>query len=386
MQNNIKQQQQQQLQMLEIKERKLENEVNNLKNMNKNKQRQRTKKKKKNNKPKNNRTFQNDRKMLTKRVTFSETIGNLTGSSNYSVVRYAVNPGNNSLFAWLSNEAAQWEKYKFESLKFEYYPSTNVFQPNSTGNVIMMFDSDSSEPPPITFAEVLNQQPSVSFMPYEKAVLNVPAKICNTIKASYYVRTGNLPPGGDINLFDCGSFFFATQGNTNSNVIGYLKIHYTVLFEIPQTPADPLAQYTNNTVTVLKHSVNDGQVLSSGSNSNMIWTGLTDETDVQNGLNVGLDLQNITMPKGNYLFFYNVQFICDTDLLSCAINLSSPSGAYESPYPQFITSNGGTDITDMNMNGTFYLRCFTNTVLNFIAVATFGGSCKCYATLNIVSV
>jgi len=79
-------------------------------------------------------------------VKHREYITDITGSVNFTVNKYAVNPGLNNLFPWLANIANQYESYLFRKLHFVYEPACSTVTP---GSVMLAVDFDASDPDPI---------------------------------------------------------------------------------------------------------------------------------------------------------------------------------------------------------------------------------------------
>jgi hypothetical protein len=144
----------------------------------------------------------------------------------------ALNPGLAATFPWLSNEAAGWEKYKFNSLKFEYFTRTGS---NVPGSMMLAPDYDASDAAPAS---------EVAASSYEDCEEDAPWKdICCILKASElmgdmkerFVRTGALAANQDIKMYDCGTLFACTVDGTAVNW-GKLWVEYDVTLITPHVP------------------------------------------------------------------------------------------------------------------------------------------------------
>jgi len=60
-------------------------------------------------------------------VPIDEQIVVVNGSTGFGISTFALNPGNPSCFPFLSRTAQNYERYEFQSLRFEYKPSASVF-------------------------------------------------------------------------------------------------------------------------------------------------------------------------------------------------------------------------------------------------------------------
>jgi len=155
-------------------------------------------------------------------VTKREFIGLVTSSSAYSITNsYYVNPANKELFPWLSEQATQYEKYKFRRISFEFVASTPTTTP---GQLMMIPVYDSKTRPPDSESMALQYEDSQScnvFMncscALKPARLNRPLYIRNSIQA------------GDIRTSDVAEMFIAIAGTTDTGSrLGQLWIDYEV--------------------------------------------------------------------------------------------------------------------------------------------------------------
>jgi hypothetical protein len=161
-------------------------------------------------------------------------VASIAGTSAFTVAQaLALNPGLAATFPWLSNEAAGWEKYKFNSLKFEYFTRTGS---NVPGSMMLAPDYDASDAAPAS---------EVAASSYEDCEEDAPWKdICCILKASElmgdmkerFVRTGTLAANQDIKMYDCGNLFACTVDGTAVNW-GKLWVEYDVTLITPHVPA-----------------------------------------------------------------------------------------------------------------------------------------------------
>jgi len=144
----------------------------------------------------------------------------------------ALNPGVAASFPWLSNEAAGWEKYKFNNLKFCYYTRTGS---NVPGSMMLAPDYDASDAAPVS---------EVQASAYEDCEEDAPWKdICCELRGSElmgdmkerYVRSGALAANQHIKTYDCGNLFACTVDGTAVNW-GKLWVEYDVTLITPHVP------------------------------------------------------------------------------------------------------------------------------------------------------
>jgi len=167
------------------------------------------------------------------RIIHRELVASITGSTAFTVAQaLALNPGMAASFPWLANEAAGWEKYKFNNLKFCYYTRTGS---NVPGSMMLAPDYDASDAPPAS---------EVAASAYEDTEEDAPWKdICCELRGSElmgdmkerYVRNGTLAANQDIKTYDCGNLFACTVDGTAVNW-GKLWVEYDVTLITPHVP------------------------------------------------------------------------------------------------------------------------------------------------------
>ncbi|AAA96971.2 p38 capsid protein [Turnip crinkle virus] len=129
-----------------------------------------------------------------------------------------LNPSEPGTFNQLIKEAAQYEKYRFTSLRFRYSPMS----PSTTGGkVALAFDRDAAKPPPNDLASLYNIEGCVSSVPWTGFILTVP-----TDSTDRFVADGISDP----KLVDFGKLIMATygQGANDAAQLGEVRVEYTV--------------------------------------------------------------------------------------------------------------------------------------------------------------
>jgi hypothetical protein len=163
-------------------------------------------------------------------VDHEEFITDIVGSSGFVIQGFNVNPGLSVTFPWLNQMAPLYESYRFEKLEFCYQSSASS---SSTGSVMMAVEYDASD------ALAPNKQ---SLAPYRGYVRTAPWKEATNVstkgdlnkRSSYFIRTGSVPSGTDIKLYDVGILNIATQGQADTTTIGELYVRYRVKLMTPQ--------------------------------------------------------------------------------------------------------------------------------------------------------
>lgn len=166
-------------------------------------------------------------------TTIANTTGALSVNSGMNVTgNYRVNPSNARLFTWLPTIAANFDTYKFISVRFIYVP---LCATTETGRVALLWDKDSNDPLPVDRAAISAYSHSNESAPWSEVMLNIPMD-----NVSRFVNESGT---SDRKLLDLGQFLFAVYGGGSSNAIGDIYVEYTVAFKDAQ-PAGTLVEDT----------------------------------------------------------------------------------------------------------------------------------------------
>lgn len=312
-------------------------------------------------------------------VSESEFVAAVTVANqpNFNNVAYAINPGNATLFPWLSTIAGRFEKYTFTRLNFVYKKEVSEFNTaGSAGKVMMSVDFDASDPAPTTKQQIEDTVPHSDAMPSQSFGLSLGAKdLAHPNTIARYVRTGGLPGASDIKTYDVGNFNIATQGVTQNVEIGELHVNYTVKFEKPVLEAT--AAPANNQVTQYQSATD---VLTTATAHTMSW-GTTDT----NGLSVANAAGVLTPTAGNYLFIATLQFAASGEnVTSWEVDIEKNSTPVKTNPPTMLSGVGTEEgvITDQA-----YISCNGTDAIRVRVVALFAsGTCQAYGTLTILAV
>jgi len=162
-------------------------------------------------------------------ITHREWIGNVNSSINFtSSNNIPIQPCSVIAFPWLSAIAANYEKYEFVSLTFEYVPrcSTSI-----QGFYYQVVDYDALDHPPNTELQVSQYSGGVEDVYWRPTKLVVPPA---RLKGERFTRVG-VPPNSDLKTYDVGNYYYATtDGIANNLVTGKLFVEYTIKLKIPQ--------------------------------------------------------------------------------------------------------------------------------------------------------
>lgn len=171
---------------------------------------------------------------------------------------FYANPGQQSTFPWLSVIAQQFEMYEFTSLSFTYVPSMST---EVMGKMMIAFDYDASDEPPLTKVEASSLHPSVENSVWSSQTLPIPMKKSSPFgNGRRYVRSGLQPPNTDIKTYDLGFVMFflidvSSAQLSAGQVAGDLWVDYTVNFYKPQININQIALNLSNRHGALDPSI-----------------------------------------------------------------------------------------------------------------------------------
>lgn len=158
--------------------------------------------------------------------------------------QFGINPGNSSLFPWLSQIATRYELYKFKSLRFVYEPQCGT---SSSGTVFIAVDWDASDPPPQSKTQMMSYKNAVRSPLWFASEYNSAVPDLTRLKTNY-VLSGAAPEGTDIKTYDIGNLFVAIQSDSGTDqTAGELYVEYTVELITPQIINEPLSAVHYNT-------------------------------------------------------------------------------------------------------------------------------------------
>lgn len=167
-------------------------------------------------------------------VCHREYLGDIMGTAAFTNNAYPVNPGLATTFPWLSSVASSYQQYKMHGLIFEFRSLITDYVTSGAPGVIVMttnYNSDDVIYPSRQAAE--NAEFAVSTKPTTNLVHMMECKSTETQTNILNVRTGNVPAGQDLRLYDHGNTQIITQNNP-VQALGELWVSYCVEFFKPK--------------------------------------------------------------------------------------------------------------------------------------------------------
>lgn len=167
-------------------------------------------------------------------VRHVEYLGDIESSIAFNIQTFNLNPGLINTFPWLAQTANSYEEYRFRGMIIEFRStsSNSVLSSSAStalGSVIMATQYDVQDPVFVDKRSMLNHEYSNSCDPSKNAIHLVECKKSMNVLNNQYTRSGPVPTGADLHLYDLGKFSIATVGcQLDGGVIGELWISYEV--------------------------------------------------------------------------------------------------------------------------------------------------------------
>lgn len=315
------------------------------------------------------------------RVEEDEYIADVSGSVTFASTSFPVNPGQASVFPWLSKQAAQWEKYRWEYLEFYYKPEVSAFATQGqAGKVILSMDYDASDAPPSNKQQAEDTDPHTDAMPYEDLLLVLDPRQMFEMADSKYVRPGGLPGSSDIKTYDSGNLSVSTIGNTNTTLLGELHVRYAVIFEVPvlETAAGGSVA-SNNQVAWFQSTAPEAE-------TTVVPLTLALATANANGINAVNTAGTIVLPGGNYLVDYWVNGVAATAVTSQTASLQK-NGAQVGIAAPIMSVGAAAAAVELTVAGSAFVSLNGTDTLKLVSTTGgTGGSVTASGSLRITAI
>lgn len=164
------------------------------------------------------------------RITHREFVCDVTGQTAFTALSFPINPGRDTLFTWLPDIAARYERYQFEKICFHYEPRCSTA---TAGTVILAVDYDALDSAPSSKQNVYAYHHSAQSSAWDDCALSVEPQIL-TNRGPLFVRTGAAPSVSDLKTYDLGNLWLCVSGFSGAVACGELFVEYSVSLRIPQ--------------------------------------------------------------------------------------------------------------------------------------------------------
>lgn len=293
-------------------------------------------------------------------VRHKEYLTQVTSSQAFKVAQtFTLNPGLEATFPWLSNIARNYQEYSIKGAVFHYVPTSgNAISGtnNALGSVMMQTTYRSTDSPPVSKVELLNEYWACESIPSES--------FCHPIECDpkenpfniQYVRTGTVPAGDSKLIYDLGTTYIATSGQQADGVVlGDIWVTYEIELRKP-------ILFSNATFANEEFSAVYGGTLTSSS----IFTTLVGTVG---SLPLTAAVNTVTIPKGQSgAYIILSRLVADVSPLVNAQWTGAPTTANCDARQLFYgqsrmeTNNTTTTGTTANQYGVMVIKNDPNTV------------------------
>jgi hypothetical protein len=169
-------------------------------------------------------------------VEHCEYIGDVAGTTAFTINSYVVNPSDPDAFPWLSTLATSFETYQMLGCIFRFESTSGNATGSNTalGNVMAAPLYDFYDALPTTKQAFLQYEGIVDAKPSESFLVGLECDPNRLPIARLYI--GVPPSGADAKFYNMANFAIATQGQQGTNTVGELWVHYKIRFFVAKIP------------------------------------------------------------------------------------------------------------------------------------------------------
>nr|QYF49978.1 MAG: hypothetical protein 1 [Hubei farmland noda-like virus] len=264
-------------------------------------------------------------------VTHKEYLGEITGSTTFSVQNsFPLNPGMALTFPWLSGLAHQFQEYRIRGLIFHYIPTSGhaISSTNAAlGTVMLQTTYRASDTAPSSKIEMLNEFWASEGSPSESFVHPVECDPKQNPFSTLYVRTGSVPAGDTLLMYDLGVTHVAVSGQQASgNVLGDLWVSYDIELSKPVAASNTTSDIISATGSFTSPVVNN--LFSSGTQTIKGWpfTAATNTITMSKGMLGTFALVLQVIPSTTFTMWNNVETALVVTYTNATAYTGGPSG------------------------------------------------------------
>jgi len=163
------------------------------------------------------------------------SVASAPSTSAFQLTSFAINPGVNDLFPFLSQIAQNFELYEFEGLMIEYKPTSGEYGNNSSNSIGKVVLCTNYDPDAANFTSSMtmeNYDYANSTKPSQGAIHGIETHPAQRSTTLLYVRSGDS--SRDKVFTDLGNFQIATEGipfggtGAQTALVGELWVTYKI--------------------------------------------------------------------------------------------------------------------------------------------------------------
>jgi hypothetical protein len=299
------------------------------------------------------------------RIVHRELISSISGTAGFAIANaFALNPGIAATFPWLASQAASWEQYRFNKLRFCYYTRTGS---NTPGSMLLVPDYDAADGPPSSEQIASSYEDVSEDAPWKDLCCDLRVSAMHSMGPRKFVRTAALLANQDIKTYDAGNLYACTTDGAVANW-GKLWVEYDVSLFVPQLPPAGLPAE----LAVSQHFPFASNVPTSAA-----FLGATPTSSGTQLVTAGANNVLTFNQAGNYLLTYNVNATTDT-------RTGSPAVAAGAAYILSFGITGGNTVAGSGTANFSQMMAVTSPVggtLTFNNVVVGGAGAELVVTL-----
>lgn len=180
-------------------------------------------------------------------VRHKEYLGEIRSSATFALANsLPLNPGMPGTFPWLSDIAVRFQEYRLKGMVFHYVPTSGSSVSGSNpaiGSVMIQTSYRPTDIAPTSKLEMMNEYFSSEASPAESFCHPIECDPRENPFSTMYVRSGPIPAGDSLLMYDLGTTHVAVTGNpATGNVLGDLWVTYEVELKKPVLSSNSAAQ------------------------------------------------------------------------------------------------------------------------------------------------
>lgn len=156
-------------------------------------------------------------------ISHREMFSTVLGTSAFSAAQFLINPGNSTLFPWLSQVAPAYDSFEVKAMKIEYVPRCST---SEIGSVMLGVDYNVETPAPATDTQIDAWYGTADGACWEKKSLTIDREALRNLGTQKYISQGY--PQNDLKTYYPGVIYVATFANNPSNGLGKVWVDYTI--------------------------------------------------------------------------------------------------------------------------------------------------------------
>lgn len=178
----------------------------------------------------------------TAHIAHREFLGDVVSgptANTFNVDYFNINPANKKIAPWLSNLASQYQEYKIKGMMFHFVSTTASAlvagsavdgSSNNIGTVVMATSYNSGIPNPFPNKSAMENTQYTQSAKLSCELVEHPIE-CDPRLMPYnlwYIRTGPVPTGQPIQMYDYAKFAIATISPYANSTLGELWVTYDI--------------------------------------------------------------------------------------------------------------------------------------------------------------